>query len=166
MCRFVTLHLPGGMQNYHQGDCFVSVAEAVEVKEHLYEGMFLVDSNAFSNDAEAVTAELMNLLEKAGANVVAHRPWHDGKLAYEIAGRRKGVHYIVCFRMVTSGMDILIRQCHLSDTVLRQMVISHTEELFHAVVDAISDSPAEESPPSEEVAAPKDKAITATPAEE
>jgi small subunit ribosomal protein S6 len=122
----------------------VSVAEASEVKEHLYEGMFLVDSNAYANDPETVTAELMQILEKAGANVVAHRPWQDGKLAYEIEGRRKGLHYIICFKMVTSGMDIITRQCHLSDTVLRQMIVAHPEQLFNAVVNTIS--PVEEVP--------------------
>jgi len=127
----------------------VSVAEASEVKEHLYEGMFLVDSNAYANDPDAVTAELMQILEKAGANVIAHRPWQDGKLAYEIEGRRKGLHYIICFKMVTSGMEIITRQCHLNATVLRQMVITHTEELFNAVVDAISPDPVEETPAAE-----------------
>jgi small subunit ribosomal protein S6 len=122
----------------------VSVAEASEVKEHLYEGMFLVDSNAYANDPDSVTAELMQILEKAGARVIAHRPWQDGKLAYEIEGRRKGLHYIVCFKMVTSGMDVITRQCHLNDTVLRQMIVSHPEQLFNAVVNAIT--PVEEVP--------------------
>ena len=106
--------------------------------------MFLVDSNAYANDPDTVTAELMQILEKAGANVVAHRPWQDGKLAYEIEGRRKGLHYIICFKMVTSGMDIITRQCHLSDTVLRQMIVAHPEQLFNAVVNTIS--PVEEVP--------------------
>jgi len=132
-----------------QGICFVSVAEASEVREHLYEGMFLVDSNAYANNPDAVCDELMKLLDRAGANVIAHRPWQDGKLAYEIEGRRKGLHYIVCFKMVTSGMDILTRQCQLSDTVLRFMVISHPEELFNAVVDAISETTTEETPAKE-----------------
>ena len=133
----------------------MSVAEdsEVEVKEHLYEGMFLLDSNAYANDPEAVTAELMAILDRAGAVVVAHRPWQDGKLAYEIQGRRKGLHYIVCFRMITSGMDVLTRRCQLSDVVLRHMVIAHTEELFNAVVDAISESSSKEGP-AERVASP------------
>ena len=133
----------------------MSVAEASEVKEHLYEGMFLVDSNAYANDSEAVITALMKVLDKAGANVVAHRPWQDGKLAYEIEGRRKGLHYIVCFKMDPAGMDILTRQCHLSDTVLRQMVIVHPEELFNAVVDAITGNPSEETAAEESAAPPK-----------
>jgi len=123
----------------------VSVAEATEVKVNRYEGMFLVDSNAFASDPDEVTAEIMRVLERADATVVAHRPWQDGKLAYEIGGRRKGLHYIVCFTMPTSGMDVLTRQCQLSDRILRQLVVSHPEELFNAVVDAITGVATEES---------------------
>jgi small subunit ribosomal protein S6 len=123
----------------------VSVAEATEVKVNRYEGMFLVDSNAFASDPDEVTAEIMRVLERANATVVAHRPWQDGKLAYQIGGRRKGLHYIVCFTMPTSGMDVLTRQCQLSDRILRQLVVSHPEELFNAVVDAITGVATEES---------------------
>ena len=123
----------------------MSVAEATEVKVNRYEGMFLVDSNAFASDPDEVTAEIMRVLERANATVVAHRPWQDGKLAYEIGGRRKGLHYIVCFTMPTSGMDVLTRQCQLSDRILRQLVVSHPEELFNAVVDAITGVATEES---------------------
>ena len=131
----------------------MSAAEATEVKVNRYEGMFLVDSNAFASDPDEVTAEIMRVLERADATVVAHRPWQDGKLAYEIGGRRKGLHYIVCFTMPTSGMDVLTRQCQLSDRILRQLVVSHPEELFNAVVDAISGVATEESAESAPAAA-------------
>ena len=41
-------------------------------------------------------------------------------------------------------MDIVTRQCQLSDVIIRQIVIRHTQELFDAVVGAISsDHPAD-----------------------
>ena len=67
------------------------VAEATRTTEHLYEGMFLVDSNTFANDPEGTTEAIMKVLDRAGATVVAHRPWQDGKLAYEIEGRRRAL---------------------------------------------------------------------------
>ena len=121
----------------------MSVAETETVKENLYEGMFLVDSTQFANDPEGTTEAIMAILERAGATVVAHRPWQDGKLAYEIEGRRKGLHYLVCFRMPGAGMDVITRQSHLSDVVLRQMVIRHTQELFDAMVNALNGTGAE-----------------------
>ncbi len=130
------------------------------VKINRYEGMFLVDSNAFASDPDGITGEILKVLEKAGATVVAHRPWQDGRLAYEIEGRRKGLHYIVCFTMPTSGMAVLTRQCRLSDVILRHLVIAHSEELFNAVVDAITGVAAEE-PAAEESASEKPAAAQA-----
>ena len=124
----------------------VSVAETETVKENLYECMFLVDSSHFANDPEATTEAIMAILERAGATVVAHRPWQDGKLAYEIEGRRKGLHYVVCFRMPSSGVNILTRQCRLSDVVIRHMVIRHSPELFNAMVDVLNGVTASEEP--------------------
>ncbi|MEQ9411923.1 MAG: 30S ribosomal protein S6 [Fuerstiella sp.] len=116
----------------------MSVAEAKATKENLYEGMFLVDSNQFANDPDGTTEAIMAILERAGATVVAHRPWQDGKLAYEIEGRRKGLHYLVCFRMPGAGMNVITRQCHLSEVVIRQLVIKHPPELFNAMVEALT----------------------------
>ncbi|MFY9252811.1 MAG: 30S ribosomal protein S6 [Fuerstiella sp.] len=116
----------------------MSVAEVKTVNEHLYEGMFLVGSSQFANDPDATINAILTILQKAGATIVAHRPWQDGKLAYEISGHRKGLHYVVCFRMPSSGMDVVVRQCHLSETVIRQLIIKHTPELFNAMVDALN----------------------------
>ncbi len=118
------------------------------VRQHFYEGMFLVDSGKFATDADAVTSDIMNVLAKAGATVVAHRPWQDGKLAYEIQGMKKGLHYIVCFTMRGAGMKTLIRQCQLNETIIRQMFIVHSQQIFDATVAAISGAAA--SPPAPE----------------
>ena len=116
----------------------MSVVAEKPVREHLYEGMFLVDSGKFAMDPDSVTNDILAVLKRAGATVVAHRPWQDGKLAYEINGMKKGLHYIVCFTMPGSGMKTLIRQCQLSETVVRQMVINHPQSIFDATVASIS----------------------------
>lgn len=108
------------------------------VRQHFYEGMFLVDSGKFATDPDAVTNEIMTVLAKVGATVVAHRPWQDGKLAYEIQGMKKGLHYIVCFTMRGAGMKTLIRQCQLNETIIRQMFIVHSQQIFDATVGAIT----------------------------
>lgn len=123
--------------------------------EQLYEGMFLVDSGRYASDPEGVTGELIGLLEKVGATVVAHRPWQDGKLAYPIEGLRKGVHYLTYFKMPAAQMTDFTRACQLSDLVVRQLVIKHTPTLFEAMVAAISTTPAEDVEESEETAEAK-----------
>lgn len=116
----------------------MSVAEVETVKQNMYEGMFLLNSTKFANDPEGSTEALMAILEKAGASVVAHRPWQDGKLAYEIEGQRKGLHYLVCFKMIGDGAAVLNRQCQLSDLVVRHLIIKHRIELFDAMVGALT----------------------------
>ncbi len=140
----------------------MSVAEAV--KENLYEAMFLVDSSQFANDPDAATAAIMAILERAGATVVAHRPWQDGKLAYEIEGRRKGLHYVVCFRMPGDGVKVITRQSQLSDVVLRHMVVKHTPELFNAMVDVLNGVVAEQEAAVEAASAEAEPAAKDAPA--
>ncbi|MFO0976244.1 MAG: 30S ribosomal protein S6 [Planctomycetaceae bacterium] len=130
----------------------MSVAAEKVVKPHNYEGMFLVDSGKFATDPDGVTNEILGVLKKAGATVVAHRPWQDGKLAYEIEGMKKGLHYIVCFTMPGTGMKTLVRQCQLSETIVRHMTIKHPQSIFDATVASISGTapaPAEAAPVAE-----------------
>ena len=106
--------------------------------ENLYEGMFLVDSARYASDSDSATNEILGLLEKADATVVAHRPWQDGKLAYPIEGLKKGVHFLTYFRMDGGNMPTLNRACQLSDVVVRQLIIKHPPKLFDAMVAALT----------------------------
>jgi len=119
---------------------------------NLYEGMFLLDSGRFAADPEGMTSRLLGLLESAGATVDAHRPWQDGRLAYEIQGRRKGLHYLVYFRMAGEGHTELGRLCKLSDVVVRHLIIRHPQVMFDAMVDALT-GPTTEQTEKQEVAA-------------
>lgn len=130
----------------------MTVAVQKVVKPHNYEGMFLVDSGKFATDPNAVIGDIMNVLKRAGAEVVAHRPWADGKLAYEINGMKKGLHYIVMFTMPGSGMKTLVRQSHLSETIVRQMVIRHPQSIFDANVNALTGAvPAQQEAPAADI---------------
>ena len=115
--------------------------------ENLYEGMFLVDSGKFAADPDKCTNTLLGILEKAGATVVAHRPWQDGRLEYPIEGHRRGLHYLLYFRMAGSGVPTIDRSCKLNDTVLRHLLVKHPQVLFDSMVQALN---ADESPPADE----------------
>ena len=116
----------------------------------LYEGMFLVESAKFAADSTGVTNEILGILEKVNAEVVAHRPWHDGRLAYEIEGHRKGVHYIVMFKMDSLKAPELDRATRLNNTVLRSLIIKQPQVLFDATVNALSGAVSEDVEESDE----------------
>lgn len=106
--------------------------------EYLYEGMFLLDSAQFAANPEGTTQQLLELLESSGATVDAHRPWQDGRLAYEIEGHRKGLHYLVLYRMDGANTTSFNRQCKLSDLVIRQLVLKHPQKLYDAMLESLS----------------------------
>lgn len=104
----------------------------------MYEGMFVIDSNRYAADPEATQQAVLGMLERVGANVVASRPWQEGKLCYPIEGHRKGLYYLACFRMDGGNMTELNRLSKLNDTVLRQLVIRHPKVIFDAMVEALT----------------------------
>ena len=103
-----------------------------------YEGMFLVDSGKFANDPDGVMTHVRELLTKTGATIRSDRVWLDGKLAYPIDGRRRGVHFLVYFQGDGNANTEISRQVRLSDLVLRHIVIRHPEIMWDRLVAAIS----------------------------
>ncbi|MGC1272764.1 MAG: 30S ribosomal protein S6 [Planctomycetaceae bacterium] len=118
-----------------------------------YEGMFLVDSADFASDPDGVTATLTELVERVGGNIAAHRPWQDGRLAYEVKGRRKGLHYLIMFTLETAKMAELNRACRLNEKILRTLFITHPKVLFDASVASISPEEEHSEPQAEPAAA-------------
>lgn len=103
-----------------------------------YEGMFLMDSGRFASNSEAMTEELLAILERINAEIVAHRPWQDGKLAYPINGHRKGLHYLVYFRADSGQMDELNRLVRLNTRILRHLVIEPPTRLYDVMSNALA----------------------------
>lgn len=116
------------------------------MSEALYEGMFLLDSSRFANDPTGMSEKVVALIEKLEGTVAAHRPWQDGRLAYEIEGRRKGVHYLTYFRMDPARMKELNRACKLSEDIVRNMTIKQPRVLFDQMVAALTGETKEEVP--------------------
>lgn len=116
-----------------------------EVKKNLYEGMFLVDTNKFANDPNMITESILGTLAKVDAQIDVHRPWQDGKLAYQIGRYRKGLHYLVYFQMDPAKSPTLDRQCKLNDHIIRKLVIKHPPAMYDAMVAALTGSGEEEA---------------------
>lgn len=88
-----------------------------------YEGMFLLDSNKYAANPQGITAEVLAILERVGATVLATRPWQDGKLSYMIEGNRKGLHFLVYFSMDSRHLVEIDRLVKFNESILRHMVI-------------------------------------------
>ncbi|MFM7160322.1 MAG: 30S ribosomal protein S6 [Planctomycetaceae bacterium] len=100
-----------------------------------YEGMFLLDSNKYAANPQGMQSEVTGMLEKIGAQVLATRPWQDGKLSYPIDGQRKGVHFLTYFTADSLKVHDLDRMVKLSELVLRHLIIRIPEKLVGPMVD-------------------------------
>src|SRR5262245_55823309 len=85
--------------------------------------MFLLDSNKYSANPQGLSGEVLAILERVGAKVLATRPWQDGKLAYSINGHRKGLHFLVYFSMDSRHLGEIERLIKFNESILRHMVI-------------------------------------------
>lgn len=129
--------------------------------EQLYECMFLLDSGRYAQDPQGTESTVREILERCGAEVVVTSPWQEGKLAYEIEGHRKGLHYLTYFKMDGSQVESFNRICKLNEVVVRQLLLEHEETLFTLLTQQFDEEPhtltsvaeGEEVPAPEPVAA-------------
>lgn len=107
--------------------------------DKVYEGMFLLDSGRFASNPDGLANEVVNILKKAGGEVLAHRPWQDLKLAYPIDGHKKGIYYLTYFRLnKAGGLAAIDRSCHLSDNVIRHLVLRVDSALVEPLLAMMS----------------------------
>jgi small subunit ribosomal protein S6 len=99
-----------------------------------YEGLFLFPQSALA-DLQSAVEHVETILSRAGAEIIAFSKWDERKLAYDIAGNKRGVYLLVYFLVDTSKMAGIERDCNLSERILRTLIIraDHmTEEQMRA----------------------------------
>ncbi|MEM6552437.1 MAG: 30S ribosomal protein S6 [Planctomycetota bacterium] len=88
----------------------------------LYEGMFLVNLQALSGDLDGALQEVRSMLDRAGAEVLTLGRWEERKLAYPVAGQKRGVFLLSLFKVEPVQIANIERDCNLSDAVLRVLM--------------------------------------------
>jgi small subunit ribosomal protein S6 len=101
---------------------------------NVYEGMYILDSNRFGRDPEAVSGQIQEMVEKAGGEMLVHRLWEERRLAYPIKGQRKGTYWLTYFRLDSSQLAIIRRQCQLNDNILRMLFLKVEPRIVDALV--------------------------------
>ena len=88
-------------------------------KQHLYEGMYVVDATISDQARTAVLERIKTDINKLGGNILKIHDWGRKRLAYEINGRRDGYYFILYFEVKPSAINELWREYHLDTTILR-----------------------------------------------
>jgi len=101
---------------------------------NVYEGMFILDSNQYGRDPEAVSGQIGQIIEKAGGETLVSRLWEERRLAYSIKGQRKGTYWLTYFRLEGGRLKDAERQFRLSDSILRHMFVKQDPRIVDALV--------------------------------
>ena len=108
--------------------------------EHVYECMFLLDSNRYARDPAGSASGIDAMVEQCGGTVMVSRMWNEQKLAYAIDGHKKGTYWLTYFRIDSTRLGELNRKCQLNETVLRQLVLKVDPRLADTLVQHASGS--------------------------
>lgn len=88
---------------------------------YTYEGMFLFPQAAVA-DLQAAADHVMEILNRAGAEIISFKKWDERRLAYEVKGNKRGLYFLAYFKAKGSKIAGIERDASLSEKMLRAMV--------------------------------------------
>ncbi|HZZ29316.1 MAG TPA: 30S ribosomal protein S6 [Pirellulales bacterium] len=104
------------------------------MSQHVYEGMFILDSNRYARDAAGTVSQIPGAVEQFGGKVLASRLWEERRLAYPIKGHRKGTYWLTYFQLDGDQLHNLTRQFQLNEAVLRNLLLKIDSRIADAMV--------------------------------
>src|SRR6202011_621952 len=83
----------------------------------------ILDSNRYARDPAGVSAQIGEMIQKLGGEILANRLWEDRRLAYPIKGHRKGTYWLTYFKLDGNQVTDLERQFQLNESVVRSLFL-------------------------------------------
>jgi small subunit ribosomal protein S6 len=128
---------------------------------NVYEGMFILDANRFGRDAETVSGQIPTMIGKLGGEMLVSRLWEERRLAFPIKGQRKGAYWLTYFRLDSSRLGELRRQCRITDDILRMLFLKVDPRIVDTLVTHWKSAPAVARPAEEPKPAAAEPAVAA-----
>ncbi len=102
--------------------------------QHVYEGLFIFDSNRYARDPGGVSGQIAEFIRKCGGETIVSRLWEERRLAYPINGQRKGTYWLSYFKLDSRQLAAIERDCQLSESVLRCLLLKVDPRIVDALV--------------------------------
>jgi small subunit ribosomal protein S6 len=104
--------------------------------------MFLLDSTKAATAWEETVKHVHDILTKHHSEIVASRQWDERRLAYPIEGHKKGTYLLTYFKTDGSNLKDIVADFHLSDLILRELILKvHPKLEEHLVNQAMTSTP-------------------------
>ena len=102
--------------------------------EHVYEGMFILDSNRYARDPAGVANQIPEIIQQAGGKMLASRLWEERRLAYPIKGHKRGTYWLTYFSVNADQVTQITRQSQLNESVIRFLFLKIDPRISEALV--------------------------------
>jgi small subunit ribosomal protein S6 len=125
-------------------------------KLNQYEAMFLFPPTG-TMELQACMDIARGMVERQGGQIIVLKKWDERKLAYEMAGQKRGLYIICYFRAEGGAIAALDRDARLSEQVMRVLITraDHLNETEMAATEPQPIAPPREDRPSWEIEAPR-----------
>jgi small subunit ribosomal protein S6 len=106
---------------------------------HQYEAMFLLGPVGTAEPERALQM-CRGIIERHGGEIIVIKKWDERKLAYEVAGQKRGTYIIAFFRASGKIIAPIERDVKLSEEILRVMVL-RADQLNEQEMAAVEPQP-------------------------
>jgi len=106
-----------------------------EVRTCNYEAMFLFPQSATA-DLKGCVDHISDVLTRHGAEIIALRKWDERRLAYDIAGNKRGLYLLAYFSSKTSALPVIENDYNLSERLLR-FLITRADHMTREQMEAL-----------------------------
>ncbi len=100
----------------------------------IYEGFYLFDSNRYARDPNSAASAIQDAITNMGGEILVSRLWAEQKLAYPINGHQKGTYWLIYFKLETTKLTELNRDCQLNESLMRWLFTRIDPRLIDALV--------------------------------
>src|SRR4051795_8847356 len=97
--------------------------------------MFLLDSAKVAVSWDDAVKQVHDILTKHQSEIVASRQWDERRLAYPVDGHKKGTYLLTFFRTDGAQLRDIVADCHLSDVILRELILKVHPKLVEQSVN-------------------------------
>ena len=92
-------------------------------KVKLYEALILLNQPSVATDFEGCIEHVREIFRRAEAEVIVLRKWDERRLAFEIAGQKRGTYLLAYIKVAGNQIAMIERDSNLSEQVLRILVL-------------------------------------------
>lgn len=129
--------------------------------KHVYEAMFIFDSNRFGRDPAGVSGAIATMAQKFGGEILASRLWEERRLAYPINGQRKGTYWLTYLRLESKELVNLNREISLNESIMRSLVLKVDPRIVDALVSHATQTSTAAPAAAEAPKPPRQEAVAA-----